>query len=82
MNLPPKIIMRRRKLGKERAVGLAHPDGLIEIDTRERGREALDTILHEALHVLHPDASEEKVVQMAGLLTELLWDDKWRRIEE
>jgi len=81
MKLPPKITMRRRKLGKERAVGLAHPDGLIEIDSREKGKELLDTTLHEALHVVFKELEEEEVVLIAGLLTDLLWDDHWRRVE-
>jgi hypothetical protein len=81
MKIPRKLTLRRRKLGKERAVGLAHPDGLIEIDSRERGRELLDTTLHEALHVVFGDLEEEEVVQIAGVLTDLLWNDHWRRVE-
>jgi len=81
MKIPRKLTLRRRKLGKERAVGLAHPDGLIEIDPREKGHSLLDTTIHEALHVCLPDATEEEVVQMAGLLADLLWKDAWRRVE-
>lgn len=81
MKLPKRITMRRRKLGKERAVGLAHPDGLIEVDPRERGKDLLDTTLHEAIHVCLPNATEEHVEQMAGLLADLLWRDHWRRVE-
>ena len=56
-----KVVIR--KLGKERAWGLAHSDdNLIEIDPKISGYRYLLYLLHEHFHLKHPDWSETKVV--------------------
>lgn len=74
-----KIRIKYRKLGK--AWGLAHSDGLIEIDSRAKGKKHLEIIIHEVLHLLLPEASEEEVVQKSVILTKLLWKENYRRVE-
>ena len=47
-----KLILKERKLGRERASGQAYPDdGLIEIDPRLTPRQWLSTLIHEAVHM-------------------------------
>ena len=51
-----KIRVKERKLGRHKAMGLAHPDGLIEIDPRTPPKEYLDTLIHELLHQARPSS--------------------------
>lgn len=74
-----KIRIKYRKLGK--SWGLAHSDGLIEIDSRAKGRKHLELIIHEAMHLLFPEADEEEVIQKSVILTKLLWKENYRRVE-
>lgn len=75
-----KIKVSNRKLGKEKAWGLAH-SGLqsIELDVRLKGKRHLLYLIHEALHIIHPDWSETKVVKVSRILSKLLWEQKYRR---
>jgi hypothetical protein len=81
MKLPRTLKIRDRKLGKEKAHGLAHAPDLIEIDPSQNSRERLDTVCHEALHLLLPDESEVRIIALANRMSDLLWRDRWRRIE-
>jgi hypothetical protein len=48
-----------RKLGKEKAYGLAHIDSnTIEIDSRLKPKHRLEITIHEALHILYPTDSD------------------------
>jgi len=51
----------------------------ITIDTRQRGRELMDTFIHEAMHVANPRLSEKTVHQMANDITAVLWAAGYRR---
>lgn len=68
-----------RKLGKEMAWGLAEGN-VIELDERLTGRRHLLYLLHEMLHVLHPDWSESKVVEMSRRMCVVLWKENYRKI--
>ena len=81
MKLPKTLKIRDRKLGKEKAHGLAHAPDLIEVDPSQNSRERLDTVCHEALHLLLPDESEVRIIALANRMSDLLWRDRWRRIE-
>jgi hypothetical protein len=81
MKLPRTLKIRDRKLGKEKAHGLAHAPDLIEIDPSQNSRERLDTVCHEALHLLLPDESEVRIIALANRMSDLLWRDRWRRVE-
>lgn len=75
------IPIKYRKLGKEKAIGLAHSEGIIEVDERLRGKKQLEIIIHEALHILFPRLSENKVVEQSIILTNTLWKQGYRRID-
>lgn len=68
----------KRKLGREKAYGLAHSDGIIEIDERLKGRKLLEILIHEALHILNPTHEEDEVVKQSKALTKLLWKEGYR----
>ena len=78
----PRIRVRFKKLGREKAYGQAHSDGLIEIDPRQGQRVLLDTLIHELLHILEPDWSEAKVTRTAKTLTHYIWKSQFRRISD
>ena len=80
--LPKKIRVRERKLGREKADGLAWEGrrALVEIDPRQGENNRLDTLLHEAMHILFPKLNEMQVRGVAARLTEILWNDGWRRV--
>ncbi len=83
-----RITVHERKLGKEKAVGLAYYDfygggkSLIEIDPRQGSKDYLDTLIHEALHTIYPDMSETEVHKTTGRLARLIWRQGYRRIQE
>lgn len=81
MKLPKTLKIRDRRLGKEKAHGMAHAPDLIEVDPSQNSRERLDTVCHEALHLLLPDESEVRIIALANRMSDLLWRDRWRRIE-
>ena len=79
--LPKEIEIRIRKLGREKASGLAWiEDALVEIDPGLGEKDRLDTIIHEVTHVLFPDATEKQVQGVSKRLTKVLWRDGWRRV--
>lgn len=71
-----------KKLGRDRVWGYAHMgDGLIELDERLRGKKHLEILVHEAMHLLLPEAEEDEVVRLSVELTLLLWSQGYRRID-
>jgi hypothetical protein len=80
MKRPP---VSEKKLGRECAAGIAYYDPpRIVIDPRQKQRERLDTVLHEGLHIAFPSASEKKIKSVAGMLSHIVWRDRYRRIEK
>ena len=77
-----KIKIIYRKLGKEKAHGIAYSDGVIELDSRLKGRKRLEITIHEILHLLNPEDEEEEIIRKSVTLTKLLWSDGFRRIEK
>ena len=75
-----KIIYR--KLGREKLYGLSSTDGIIEIDSRLKSKKHLEILIHEILHILNPIDSEEEIVKKSIILTRLLWEQGYRRIDE
>lgn len=62
-----------RKLGREKADGLAWPDICqIEVDERLGPYDAFDTMLHEYLHRSLPDIEEDKILTMANEVTDMM----------
>lgn len=72
----------RRKLGKEKADGLAHiDDNTIEIDERLKGRYRMEITIHEALHILYPTECETSIIRKSKKLTNVLWKQGYRLAE-
>lgn len=79
MNKVKKVI--HRKLGKERAMGLAYCDnGEIHIDERLNGKEHLEICIHEMEHILNPKWAEIKVQGHATEIDRVLWEIGYRRV--
>lgn len=55
---------------------------MIEIDPRQRPRSYFDTLIHECLHLLFPNASESKVAKSAHEMTDVLWRLGFRRVSQ
>lgn len=77
-----RIKIKYRKLGKTKTWGMAHSDGLIEIDQRLKGKKHLEIVIHECLHILFPQADEEEIVSKSVTLCNTLWHEKYRRVED
>jgi len=71
-----------RKLGREKAWGQAHcADNTIEIDPSLYGRHKLEIIIHEALHIQNPGWEEYEIIQKSRQLANVLWKERYRKIE-
>lgn len=56
---------------------------MIEIDSRLEGRQRLETIIHEALHLACPWMMEEAVLKVARYIAMIVWHLEYRReVEE
>ena len=75
-----------KKLGRQRALGLAETDAsgqnLIVVDPRQHSQERLDTLIHEALHHIRPDWQEAYVARTSRKIARIIWRDRWRRVEK
>ena len=76
-----RIRIKYRKLGKEKVYGVAHSDGLIEIEERLKGKKAMESLIHEVLHLLWAEAEEDEIEKKSITLTKILWKENYRRIE-
>ena len=76
------IKVKYKKLGKEKVWGLADSQGIIYIDSRLKGKKHLEILIHETLHLLYPDDSEDEIVERSIILTNLIWKQRYRRLEE
>jgi hypothetical protein len=76
------IKVRYKKLGKEKVWGLADSEGIIYLDSRLKGKKHLEILIHEALHLLYPEDSEEDVILKSIELCQLIWQQRYRRIED
>jgi len=77
-----RIKVIHTKLGRERAWGQAHiGEFSIEVDIRQHGKKLLETYIHESFHLLFPEAEEEEVETKAIILTNLLWSQQYRRVD-
>lgn len=71
-----KII--HRKLGREKVWGFADSSGLIEIDSRLKGFRYMMYLIHEFMHLRHPDWSEKKVRSESHKFAKFLWKQGFR----
>lgn len=77
-----RIKIKYTKLGKQKAWGIADSSGQVFLDNRLKGKKALEILLHECLHILYPEDSEEEIIEKSVTLTNTLWHEKYRRIED
>lgn len=77
-----KIKIIYRKLGKEKAHGIASSDGVIELDSRLKGKKHLEILLHELGHLTNPQDSEEQVIKKSVTLCKILWQEGYRRVDD
>lgn len=54
----------------------------IEISDRARGKKHLELVLHEMIHLLWNDETEEEVERKSILMTNTLWHEKYRRVDD
>ena len=81
----PKVKVIARKLGRERCIGLAvEEDGrqTITFDPRQPERELLNTLAHEAIHLVDFDIPERKVIRLANKVAAVLWQEGYRRTKQ
>jgi len=74
----PKVI--RRKLGREASWG-SYCDGVIEIDDRLKGKQEFTILVHEYLHHIQPELSEEEVIRVSESLVPFLWKQGYRKVD-
>ena len=77
-----RIRVIREKLGRLKAWGIVHSDeNFIRIDCRAKGKKEMEVIIHESLHVLFPDLEEDGIEKKAIILTNTLWYEHYRRVD-
>lgn len=76
--MPKTLRIIHRKLGRERVWGLAHSDGVIELDERLKGYKYLLYLIHEFMHLRHPEWSERKVRSESTKMARIIWKMKYR----
>jgi hypothetical protein len=77
-----RIKIKYAKLGRQKSWGLAHSDGQVVLDSSLKGKKHLEILLHECLHILYPENSEDEVIANSVILTNTLWHEKYRRIDD
>jgi len=76
------IKVKYKKLGKEKVWGLADSQGIIYLDSRLKGKKHLEILIHETLHLLYPEDSEDEIIEKSIVLTNIVWNQRYRRLEE
>lgn len=78
-----KIKIIEKKLGREKAWGQFWQGiNIVDIDPRQKSRRYLNTLIHEILHCLYPEDSENKIRLNADTLTRYIWIKNYRRIQK
>lgn len=76
------IIIEYRKLGREQAHGLAYTDDRkIIIDSKLKGKDLLETAIHEVMHCQNPKWPEIKIIGHSKELSDLLWEQGFRKVD-
>jgi len=76
----PKILYT--KLGRAKRWGQYSFDThLIELDYRLKGKKHCEILIHESLHSRFPELTEESITEAAIYLTNILWIDGYRKVD-
>lgn len=75
-----KIVVKEKKLRREKADGMQIGNEIL-IDPRLGSKEYADTVIHESLHIALPDLSEKEVCRVAGVITRVLWQEGYRKVQ-
>ena len=75
-----RIKFLRRKLGRQKIWGDADFYPLL-IDDSLKGKKELEIYIHESLHYLFPRLSEEDIEKKSILLTNTLWHEGFRKVD-
>ena len=77
----PAITVFYRKLGKEKARGLAFVDKReIHIDSRLVGKELLYVLVHEIMHVQNGKWAEIKVEGHSKEMADIIWEEMIKKM--
>lgn len=69
-------------LTKKDVWGFAHFDkNIIELHNNISGKKHLEILIHELLHLINPKNSEKKIVSDSIKITNVLWKEKYRKID-
>lgn len=77
-----QAILSFEKLGRQRAWGLYMWDDIIRVDSRLKGKAKLEIMIHEYFHHLWPDMEEKEIGLKAEKLSEFLYKNGVRIVEE
>ena len=75
-----RLKFKRVKLGRQKLHGLADEYPLL-IDSRLTGKKELEIIIHESWHYLFPEMKEELVQRMSIVMTNTLWHEGYRKVD-
>ena len=82
------IVVRYKKLVRERVLGLADLDeNTIIIDPRQPSKELMGTLVHKCIHLLaielgQPDWPEERVLEWEEKMRDVVWNAGYRKVVE
>jgi hypothetical protein len=54
----------------------------VHMDSRAKGKKHMEIIIHECLHLLWPEESEADIVRKSIMITNTLWFEKYRRVDD
>lgn len=76
----PRIKFKRVNLTEEEVYGHAD-DYPLKIHYNLKGKKELEIYIHESLHYLFPELSEEEVIEKSIKLTNTLWHESYRKVD-
>ena len=77
-----KIKVIYKKLGRERIWGQSTGLGVIEMDSRLKGKKHCEILFHESLHELFPKETEKSITEKAIILANTFWGERYKRHDE
>jgi hypothetical protein len=78
--IPIEVIERRFRAKQNQSGEAIIADRIIVVDPRQSAKERMDTLVHEALHIIFPMLGEHKVILASRQISRVLWKQSYRRI--